>query len=259
MSYFGVLLRFVVTAIILFFVLLKTWRTKQPTRFNAINPFVMIGVLIIVAVVYTTPWDNYLVATRVWWYDPELVTGITFGYVPLEEYTFFVLQTAMTGLLTVLLMRLDLGNMRPFEDRPSERRNGLIVVGIIWAISSILLFSGAERLNYLTLELSWALIPVMLQVGYGADILWHHRRLVFTAIAIPTLYLSFVDFLAIGSGTWTISPTQSLEWLFLGVLPIEEIIFFLLTNILVVFGLTLALAQESRARIEGILQRRGKA
>ena len=23
--------------------------------------------------VYTTPWDNYLVATNVWWYDPALV------------------------------------------------------------------------------------------------------------------------------------------------------------------------------------------
>ncbi len=254
MSYFGVLLRFVVTAIVLFFVLLKIWRPKQPDRFNAINPFLMIGVLIVVAVVYTTPWDNYLVATRVWWYDPELVTGITFGYVPLEEYTFFVLQTAMTGLLTVLLMRLNLGNGARFQEAPHTRRNALIFVGIIWLISTIFLFSSIERLNYLTLELSWALLPVLLQVGYGADILWHHRRLVFTAVALPTLYLSFVDFLAIGSGTWTISPTQSLEWLFLGVLPIEEIIFFLLTNILVVFGFTLAVAQESRTRLERIFR-----
>ena len=29
-----------------------------------------------IAVVYTTHWDNYLVATRVWWYDPALVSGI---------------------------------------------------------------------------------------------------------------------------------------------------------------------------------------
>lgn len=249
MSYFGVLLRFVVTAIVLFFVLLKVWRTEQPRRFIALSPFGMIGLLVVIAVVYTTPWDNYLVATRVWWYDPELVTGITFGYVPLEEYTFFVLQTVMTGLLTVLLMRLNLGNMKPLQDSPNVRRNGLLIVGSLWLVSTIFLFSNIERLNYLTLELSWALLPVLLQLAFGADILWHHRRLVLTAVLVPTIYLSFVDFLAIGSGTWTISPTQSLEWLFLGVLPIEEIIFFLLTNILVVFGLTLALAEESQVRL----------
>jgi hypothetical protein len=34
----------------------------------------------------------------------------------------------------------------------------------------------------------------------------------------------------------------------LGVLPIEEIIFFLLTNTLIVFGATLVLAEESQER-----------
>ena len=32
-------------------------------------------VLVLIAVIYTTPWDNYLVATEVWWYDPASVTG----------------------------------------------------------------------------------------------------------------------------------------------------------------------------------------
>ncbi len=44
-----------------------------------------------------------------------------------------------------------------------------------------------------------------------------------------------------------IAPDQSVG-LNVGHLPIEEIIFFLVTNMLVVFGTILVLAQESQAR-----------
>src|SRR5205085_4477808 len=58
-----------------------------------------------IAVVYTTPWDNYLVASGVWYYDPRLVLNVTLGYVPLEEYLFFILQTCLTGLVVFWLWR----------------------------------------------------------------------------------------------------------------------------------------------------------
>jgi putative membrane protein len=54
--------------------------------------------LAIVALLYTTPWDNYLVANHIWTYPPERVWGIRLGWVPLEEYLFFVLQTTLTTL-----------------------------------------------------------------------------------------------------------------------------------------------------------------
>lgn len=60
---------------------------------------------IVAALIYTTPWDNYLVATRVWYYDTARVWNIVLGYVPLEEYLFFVLQVILTSLLTLRLMR----------------------------------------------------------------------------------------------------------------------------------------------------------
>lgn len=59
-----------------------------------------------IAVIYTTPWDNYLVATRVWYYDPRLVLGIRLWYVPIEEYTFFILQTFLTGTFAFWCWRL---------------------------------------------------------------------------------------------------------------------------------------------------------
>ncbi len=63
-----------------------------------------LALTIIAALIYTTPWDNYLVATRVWSYDPSRVWNVVVGVVPLEEYLFFVLQTTLTGLLTLWLL-----------------------------------------------------------------------------------------------------------------------------------------------------------
>ena len=76
-----------------------------------------------------------------------------------------------------------------------------------------------------------------------------HRRLVVLSIAMPTLYLSLADSIAIGAGTWTFSPQQSTGWLIGGVLPVEELLFFLLTNTLIGFGMTLVMSSESQVRL----------
>ncbi len=57
------------------------------------------------ALAYTTPWDNYLVATRVWYYDPRLFIDLPPGFVPLEVYLFFALQALLTGLFVFWLWR----------------------------------------------------------------------------------------------------------------------------------------------------------
>ena len=75
------------------------------------------------------------------------------------------------------------------------------------------------------------------------------------AIVPLTLYLSLSDALAIGSGTWTINPEQSLDLLLGGILPLEELLFFLLTNTLVTFGVTLMLAPETLARFSAMRER----
>lgn len=57
------------------------------------------------ALVYTGPWDNLIVANGVWSYGPRHVLGVVIGHVPLEEYGFYVLQVIMTGTLTAVLLR----------------------------------------------------------------------------------------------------------------------------------------------------------
>lgn len=224
----------------------------QPKALNSWRAWTVMLALSVVAFIYTTPWDNYLVATRVWWYDPELVTGLIIGWVPIEEYTFFILLPILSGLWLLLMMRTMPVPVQRVESALIRRR-AVLIVGFVWVLSVIaLVLSFAsptfKPLTYLGLELSWALIPVLIQLAFGADILWRHRRMIAVTIVSSTIYYSLTDAVAIAAGTWTIDPAQSLQWYLGGVLPIEEFIFFLLVNILVVMGMTLVLAEESQER-----------
>ncbi len=257
MTYFGFLALFLIIPLAALAGL--TWRDHRrgQTLPNALQNYPAWMVLVahvVVAVVYTTPWDNYLIATSVWWYDPNLVTGITIGWVPIEEYTFFILQPFLAGLWLLYLARRLKFDTGPLAHARQIRRISTAVLGIIWAASVALLVSRWPPGTYLALILVWALPPIMLQTGFGADILWRHRRLVLAALLPPVLYLSVADALAITAGTWTISPAQSLNIYLAGYLPIEEFLFFLITNTLVVFGITLVLARESQARVPTLLR-----
>jgi putative membrane protein len=73
------------------------------------------------------------------------------------------------------------------------------------------------------------------------------------AILPTTIYLWIVDAIAIYSGVWTIDPLQTLG-IKIGPLPIEEMVFFLMTNVMISFGITLMIAPESRERISQIVK-----
>ena len=54
--------------------------------------------LLVVVYAATSPWDNLAVKWGLWGFDPERIWGIKLGYLPLEEYLFFGLQTLLVGL-----------------------------------------------------------------------------------------------------------------------------------------------------------------
>ena len=121
-------------------------------------------------------------------------------------------------------------------------------------MSSVLLLSGWKDGTYLTLILSWALIPVLIQAAFGADILRAHWRELAISILTPTAYLWLVDAFAISSGTWVIDPQQT-TGLAVGGLPAEEMLFFFMTNLIIGFGMILMLASESQTRAQEWLRR----
>ncbi|RKG60833.1 lycopene cyclase domain-containing protein [Corallococcus sp. AB011P] len=57
-----------------------------------------LGLLLIIVYAATSPWDNMAVKWGLWGFDPERIWGVKLGYLPLEEYLFFGLQTLLVGL-----------------------------------------------------------------------------------------------------------------------------------------------------------------
>ena len=199
-----------------------------------------IPLLCVIAFTYTTPWDNYLVARSVWWYGPERVIG-TIGYVPIEEYMFFILQPILTGLFLYHVL-----SRWPRPDRPAS--TGAHVWGsLFWAVVAGigfgLLSMESESGVYMVLIISWA-GPVLAGMWlYDGRTLWRQRQTLLVAVGLPTLYLWVADAIAIRSGIWTISERYTFGIEPFG-LPVEEATFFLMTNLLVVKGILLLLCGD---------------
>lgn len=199
-----------------------------------------IVVLCVVASVWTTPWDNWMVATGVWGYPPNAVLA-TIGFIPVEEQLFFVYQTCITGaFLGVLLTR---------RSAPAARNLTVRVLATLATVFMMLVGYALYRsgCTYLGSMLVWFGLPLALQCAWGADQLLKHLHAIVPAIAIPSSLLCCVDTLAVGSGTWHFD-AAALTGLHMGSLPVEEVVFFVLTNTLIVVGLTLWHELKGEAR-----------
>jgi lycopene cyclase domain-containing protein len=204
------------------------------------RPYLYIPAIAVIAVAYTTPWDNYLVKSGVWWYADGAVLG-TIGYVPIEEYLFFLFQPVLSGLVFYhAVQRIGKGG----NNLPLFLR---VLVPVVLAAG---LLAGLMALRtspgrYLGLILTWSVPILAIQWVVGSRILRRMSRPVWFAVAISSAYLWLADGFAINTGIWTISEQYTLGWSLFG-LPIEEAVFFFVTNIMVVQGLALFLERTSR-------------
>ncbi|MBD2540700.1 lycopene cyclase domain-containing protein [Coleofasciculus sp. FACHB-SPT36] len=232
MSYFAFHLVFILPPI-----LFLAWVQRQPLAgIGGLRAWLGLPLIALIALIYTTPWDNYLVWHDVWNYGTDRVVG-TIGYVPVEEYLFFILQPLLTGLWLYWLFPRTTEPAQE-EDSPWLRASGIV----FWLVLSI---AGAFMLQsdktvYMGLILAWAGPVLALQWGVGAKQLWARKDAWLIGTLIPTVYLWIADRIAIGQGIWSISETYSIGFKPFG-LPIEEATFFLITNLLVVQGLLLFL------------------
>lgn len=205
---------------------------------GAREAFKWLAAVLVLAFLYTTPWDNYLVYSEIWGYPPGRVLA-TVGYVPVEEYAFFLLQPVLTGLFYFALR----GRQRlasPARAMPGVFKAALVSGWLAVTAGGIACLVIGGHALYLGLILAWA-PPVLAGMSWiGAAKIWNERRRVVASIAVPTVYLWVADRVAIGEGIWYIADATRLQIDPLG-LPIEEAIFFLVTNVLVVCGLALFL------------------
>ncbi|TDZ34148.1 Bifunctional lycopene cyclase/phytoene synthase [Colletotrichum spinosum] len=198
--------------------------------------------IVTIAFVATIPWDSYLIQTGIWSYPPDAVLGPTLYDIPIEELFFFIIQTYITAQLYIVLNKpvLHAKYLNSPTTVPQWIKHGKIVGQVALAASVGLgayLIAKEGEGTYMGLILVWACTFALFTWTITAHLLLA-LPLACTALPIiaPTVYLWVVDELALGRGTWAIESGTKLEFKLFGDLEIEEATFFLVTNMLIVFG-----------------------
>lgn len=206
------------------------------------------GLVALIGLVYTAPWDNGLIARGVWWYGEGVVLA-RLHLAPVEEYLFMLLQPVLTALWVALLRPSRAEIVAEAESDPvrvsrRQRLGGAAAGALVSLVSLPLLLLDATF--YLGAILVWTGPVLAVQWAFGWPYLWRHRRRVALAVGVPTAYLAAADRVAIELGLWVLSPQFTTGLTVLG-LPVEEGAFFLVTNVFVVQGLLLFLWVVERA------------
>lgn len=158
-----------------------------------------------------------------------------------------MIQTYITSLLYVLankplLHPLYLGSAKTVSERTKFWKRAIQTVLVLATLVGFAFTYNGGSNTYLGLILAWAspfaLFTFSLSGHFILSLPWTSTLL---PIALPTLYLWHVDERALSAGTWAIASntkTTATVWgIGGGRLDVEEALFFLMSNVLVVFGL----------------------
>jgi lycopene cyclase domain-containing protein len=239
MSYLVFLLIFVMPPLIALSALML--RPPGPSRIPR-RGWIALVCFTALAVAVTAPWDSYLIAHDVWRHGDVLGRLLR---VPAEEYAFMVGQCLGAGLLLFLLWHRFQPGVAMISRWPGAAAWGAVSLAA-WTVHGDPQWS---RWFYFTAIVGWfgPLIAVQWAVGGDRLVAWWRLRLV--GVALPTAYLWIADRIAIGAGAWWINPDQTLPVRPFG-LPVEEALFFLVTNLVLVNGLVLALDEQMWTRAQ---------
>jgi 15-cis-phytoene synthase / lycopene beta-cyclase len=206
--------------------------------------------MVLVAFTATVPWDSYLIKIGVWTYPPDAIVGPTWLGIPFEELFFFIIQTYITSLLAILMNKPLLHAQYLVQTKLTKSVSNAIlaVLAGFWLVGCAMFVRGGNS-TYMGILLAWALPFATIAWSFsGAFFLSLPTISVLGPILLPTLYLWLVDATALGRGTWSIESGTKLGIYLFWTFDIEEATFFLLTNVLIVFGIVgsshaLAIAQ----------------
>jgi len=230
LSYLEFLLIFLIPPILL--LTLTTMIRDEKKLWWDKNALTGLLVILFLALTYTTPWDNLMIEAGVWWYGND-TTLIHFWEAPLGEYLFFILQPILTAFF---LYQITVVKDVSLKISKRERILG-ICAGLLIMVLGLIGLSNTSTF-YLGSIMFWAAPILAIQWGFGWPYLLENKKVVLTAIIVPTIYLWFADAWAISQGLWTISSEHTVG-ISVGSLPLEEAVFFLVTNIFIVQGLVL--------------------
>jgi lycopene cyclase domain-containing protein len=205
--------------------------------------------VVLAALVFTTPWDNLAAKRGIWGFPRDKYSRLL-GYLPIEEYLFFILQTVAVMLGLHLCFQLEPA-WRGHVVTLLTRWTGLGVAAsvTVWiALGRALSRWGharGSRFNYV-LHLAWFLPVLYLQWIIAPLLIWRHLGLLALLTAAFGLYYTAADYLAVRAGLWFFDEKQITGWKLAGRLPWEEAAFFFLTSLLVAQSYLMLLPVDER-------------
>jgi len=208
-----------------------------------------LGLVLLAVMIFTTPWDNLAAKWGIWGFPREKYS-LRIGYLPVEEYAFFLLQS-----LNVMLAVRALFHIFPDWQLGQETEIGrwtLICLAaslIPWMFVAAQLYwlrrKAGSRVNY-AIHLAWFLPVIYVQWIIAPPLFWAHAALLALVTVAFGVYYTLADLAAVRAGTWFFDEKQITGVKLGGILPWEEIAFFFLTSLLVVQSYLLLLPSDLR-------------
>jgi lycopene beta-cyclase len=209
------------------------------------------GLVLLAVMIFTTPWDNYAVAQGIWGFPRQRFSG-KIGYLPVEEYLFFIIESLQVMWFAYWLMQV-------FPDTPSfvatplfEDKEKWIQLGLVavlwlrvgwWGRKKV---DARSRFHYAWHLLFWFVPLLMFQWVIAWEVLWPRVGVLATATLAIGSYLSVADYIAIDKGIWHFDQRQITGFKLGGKMPWEEAAFFYLTALLVAQSFIMLLPELSR-------------
>jgi putative membrane protein len=207
------------------------------------------GLVLLAVMIFTTPWDNLAAKWGIWGFPREKYS-LRLGYLPVEEYAFFLLQSA-----NVMLAVRALFHFMPDWQTGQETEIGkwtlicLAASVIPWLFVAVQLYwlrrKAGPCVNY-AIHLAWFLPVIYAQWILAPPLFWGHAGLLVLVTAAFGVYYTLADLAAVRAGTWFFDEKQITGLKLGGILPWEEIAFFFLTSLLVAQSYLLLLPGDLR-------------
>jgi lycopene cyclase domain-containing protein len=207
------------------------------------------GWVLLAVMAFTTPWDNLAAKWGIWGFPREKYRW-RIGYLPVEEYTFFLLQSANVMLAMRALFHF-------FPDWQTGRETAIGKLTLIFLAASVIPWifvafqlrwlrrKAGPCVNY-AIHLAWFLPVIYGQWILAPPLFWGHAGLLALLTAAFGVYYTLADLAAVRAGTWFFDDKQITGAKLGGILPWEEIAFFFLTSLLVAQSYLLLLPEELR-------------
>jgi lycopene cyclase domain-containing protein len=242
---------------LLVFLVLPTGMLLMAVRPRRLE-WLALGLMAAAAYGWAVPWDNHMASIGLWQYSSIHVVGIWLGRVPLEEYLFFGLMVLLGGAWVLWLDR-----------RVRERSRGAGSV-LVWLPAAAIGLAvglsssqpappGARPWTYLLWLLGPAAPVILLQLLVGGRILARRWMPWAAGVLVPAVYLTAAEAAALQAGIWRLDPGQTLNLFLPGGVPVEELVFFLAANAMIVQGVLLVTSPELRSRWNAWVGRRKTA